>query len=1066
MNLHQYIEQINKRFMLGNTTEHTFRGDLQTLIESLIPNIIVTNEPQRVACGSPDYVISAKKLPIGYIEAKDIGDKDLLGNGKNKEQFDRYKNFSNNFIFTDYLTFHFFKNKELSYSFELGTITGNKIQPNTPAFVEFEMQLKRFCEQTPEKITSPTKLAELMAEKTKFIAYQIEKALDSDEENNQNSQLQAQLRAFRRGLINDLSHKAFADMYAQTIAYGLFAARYHDPTLQDFSREEAARLIPISNPFLRKLFQQIAGYDLDTRIDVLVDDLVGIFLATDIKEIMHDFGKSTQQEDPVIYFYETFLSFYDPALRKAKGVWYTPPAVVQFIVRAVDDVLKQEFNLKMGLADSSKVTTKIPHTDAKGKQTEISKEYHKVQILDPATGTGTFLSEVIQLIYKKFAGQKGIWKKYVENDLMPRLNGFELLMASYTMAHLKLDILLNSLNFQNENNKRFNVFLTNSLEEGKLEKIDLFTQFLSEEANEANQIKQHAPVMCVIGNPPYSVSSSNKSVWIEKLVADYKKDLNEKNIQPLSDDYIKFLRYGQHFIDKNGAGVLAYISNNSFLDGLIHRQMRKHLLQSFDKIYILDLHGNAKKKETAPDGSPDMNVFDIMQGVSINIFIKTGKKPPQELGEVYHLSLQGKRDFKYQTLQQNTLASLPFQRLEYSEPNYFFVPKNFENSTAYEKGFKMDELFPVYNTGIETGRDTFFIDFDKKSLIQKVNNAVIQPISEEVINRYQIKNTNSFKLRDNIGKATFNESCIKKILYRPFDIRFNYYDIKLQRRPSFDTMKKMSNKNFGLVTSRQCVSDFKYVFLTDKILDRNLLSQAAQFGAGFVFPLYLYPENKGQLAINSGIDGSSRVANLDMRIVGEIARGLGIKYMDSIEKPQDKPKTPLLTKEGQGEVFSPLHLLDYIYAVLHSPRYREEYKEFLKIDFPRVPYPTKPEKFWQLVQFGGELRGLHLLESDKLEDYITEYPEDGTNIVTKPRFVPSTMDKSVGAVYINDSQYFNNVPLIAWEFYIGGYQPAQKWLKDRKDRELDIEDILHYQKIILALTETNRIMQEIDRVGV
>jgi predicted helicase len=299
--------------------------------------------------------------------------------------------------------------------------------------------------------------------------------------------------------------------------------------------------------------------------------------------------------------------------------------VVNFIVRAVDEILKTEFGLTQGLADTSKTTVKLQtqnYDKRTKKYTETTEEVHKVQILDPATGTGTFLAETIKHIHKKFAGQKGLWSNYVENHLLPRLNGFELLMASYAMAHLQLDLLLTETGYKPTKDQRFRVYLTNSLEEHHPDTSTLFANWLSSEANEANHIKRDNPVMVVMGNPPYSVSSSNKSEWIESLTADYKKDLNERNIQPLSDDYIKFIRFGQHFIDKTGEGILAYISNNSFIDGIIHRKMREELMKSFDKIYILDLHGNAKKKETMPDGSPDQNVFDIMQGVSINIFVK------------------------------------------------------------------------------------------------------------------------------------------------------------------------------------------------------------------------------------------------------------------------------------------------------------------------------------------------------------------------------------------------------------------------------------------------------------
>ena len=622
MTIQQYIDNINQRYKLGNATEHTFRGDLQTLIESLVPEIQATNEPKRQSCGAPDYILSKKDIPIGFIEAKDIGDKDLAGIKKtgNKEQFDRYKASLNNLFFTDYLDFHLYREGQFIVKIAIAEITDKGIIALPQNFASFENLLKDFCSHIGQTIKSSKKLAEMMAGKARLLSDIIEKALTSDETHNEDSTLKDQMTAFRNILIHDITPKGFADVYAQTIAYGMFAARLHDPTLPTFSRQEAAELIPKSNPFLRKLFGYIAGPDIDDRIKWVVDSLVEIFLACNVEEILKNYGKTTKMEDPIIHFYETFLSEYDPALRKARGVWYTPAPVVNFIVRAVDDILKTEFDLPQGLADNSKIKIKV---DVQGKK--IEQEVHRVQILDPATGTGTFLAEVVKHIHKKFEGQQGIWSKYVEAHLLPRLNGFELLMASYAMAHLALDLLLTETGYKPSGNQRLRVYLTNSLEESHPDTGSLFANWLSSEANEANHIKRDSPVMVVMGNPPYSVSSTNKSEWIEKLTADYKKDLNERNIQPLSDDYIKFIRFGQHFIDKTGEGILAYISNNSFIDGIIHRKMREELMKSFDKVYILDLHGNAKKKETMPDGSPDQNVFDIMQGVSINIFVKKKK---------------------------------------------------------------------------------------------------------------------------------------------------------------------------------------------------------------------------------------------------------------------------------------------------------------------------------------------------------------------------------------------------------------------------------------------------------
>jgi hypothetical protein len=628
MTIQQYIDSLNQRYKLGNATEHTFRGDLQTLIENLVPTIRATNEPKRQSCGAPDYILTNKEIEIGYIEAKDIGDTDLAGKKKNKEQFDRYKKGLSNCVFTDYLSFHFYQHDTFITEITIAKITDKGLAPIEENFIKFENLIKDFCTHISQTIKSPKKLAEMMAGKARLLSDVIENALTSDETNKEDSTLKDQMNAFKQILIHDITPKAFADVYAQTIAYGMFAARLHDPTLPTFSRQEAAELIPKTNPFLRKLFGYIAGPDIDDRIKWIVDSLVEIFLACNVEEILKNYGKSTKMEDPIIHFYETFLSEYDPKLRKARGVWYTPAPVVNFIVRAVDDILKTEFELPQGLADTSKTKIDLPNPSKGGT---YKAEVHRVQILDPATGTGTFLAEVVKHIHKKFEGQQGIWSNYVETHLLPRLNGFELLMASYAMAHLQLDLLLKETgykpslpSFGGVGGGRLRVYLTNSLEESHPDTGTLFANWLSTEANEANHIKRDAPVMCVIGNPPYAVSSNNKSPWIQNLIADYKKGLNERKIN-LDDDYIKFLRYGQYLINKTGEGILAFITNNSFIDGITHRKMREELLATFDKVYIIDLHGNAKKKEVCPDGSPDQNVFDIMQGVSINIFVKKKK---------------------------------------------------------------------------------------------------------------------------------------------------------------------------------------------------------------------------------------------------------------------------------------------------------------------------------------------------------------------------------------------------------------------------------------------------------
>jgi predicted helicase len=1060
MTTQQYIETIKTRFKSGISSEHSYRGDLETLIRNLVTGINITNEPANVTdCGNPDYVITKGKIPIGYIEAKDVG-KNL--NGKNyHEQFNRYKKALDNLIITDYIWFQFFQHGELVNEIRIAEIDGNSIVPLTDNIEKFENLIQNFCTFISQTIKSPKKLAEMMAAKARLLENILEAAITSDEETRDNTSLKNQYDTFKKILIHNLKPKEFADIYAQTLAYGMFAARLNDTSLDDFSRQEAAELIPKSNPFLRKLFQYIAGYDIDERIVSTVNNLADVFRATNVEAMLQNFGRSTHTEDPIIHFYETFLAEYDPKLRKSRGVWYTPQPVVNFIVRAVDDILKTEFELTHGLADVSKTQIKV---EVQGKK--AVQEFHRVQILDPATGTGTFLAETIRQIYKKFEGQQGVWSNYVETHLLPRLNGFELLMASYAMAHLKLDLLLSETGYKSNSNQRFKVFLTNSLEEYHPDTGTLFANWLSAEASEANNIKKDTPVMCVIGNPPYSGISSNNGEWISNLIDDYKYvdgvHFNERK-HWLNDDYVKFLRYGQHYIEKNGSGVLAFINPHGFLDNPTFRGMRWHLLKTYDKIYTIDLHGNSKKKETAPDGSADVNVFDIQQGVSINIFIKTGNKKPNALGKVYHHDLFGKRDGKYKFLSDKTLSEVEFKEINYSKPYYFFVPKDEEGRKQYEKGFRVDELFPVSVTGIVTARDSVVIDISKKNLLERMEKFTDESFSDDEIRKFLFPNkkegkylagdSRGWKLveaRKNI-KDNNHESLIKEIDYRPFDTRSIYYSSDMVDWGREQYMKHLIDKdNISLISARQSTDEY----WSNIQISKNMIDNRFHFsykGIPSQFPLYIYADSDDeQKSIDKAIH---RKPNFCESIISKFSDALGLEFKEEVEQTK--------------KTFAPIDVLDYIYAILHSPTFRKTYNEFLKVEFPRIPFPVDEEIFWRLVEYGGKLRQIHLMESDVSEKFVTQYPVDGDNIVRSITVMPGPdPHKSADTLraYINDTQYFDGIPAVAWNFYIGGYQPAQKWLKDRKNRELDFEDILHYQKIIVALTETDRIMKEIDKI--
>lgn len=984
--------------------------------------------------------ILRKNLAVAYIEAKDLEDGDLDGRKKNKEQFDRYKASLDTIIFTDYLDFHLYERGEWIQSVRLAEIQGNKIRlSDVDRFVAL---IEHVRDTSIQRITSASKLAQIMAGKARLLRDVIEQALiqdgAADDRNGHTTELQAYMQAFQQVLIHDITPKTFADIYAQTIAYGMFAARLHDQTPDDFTRSEAANLIPKTNPFLRKIFQQIAGYDLDERIAWIVDDLVSAFAATDMEKIMQGFGKSTQQTDPMLHFYEDFLFQYDPAAKKQCGVYYTPQPVVEFIVRAVDDILRSEFHLPMGLADTSKVEIE-QEIEQDLKHRKEKKLVHRVQVLDPATGTGTFLAETVRQIKRDLGGQMGAWDSYVPEHLLPRLHGFELMMAPYTIAHLKLDMEIGIPAQQ-----RLKVFLTNSLEEANKEAGTLFGNYLAQEANEASHIKQSSPVMIVMGNPPYSVSSNNKGEWINKLLDDYKKNLNERNIQPLSDDYIKFIRLAQYYVERNGEGVLAYICNNSFIDGLIHRQMRSELMRVFDKIYILDLHGNTRKKETAPDGSKDENVFDIMQGVSINIFVKKSGKSKVP-AEVRHFDLYGLREYKYDYLRTHNLSTVGWQTLNLLSPYFFFVPKDFSLQNEYEQGFKVDELMKTNGTGIKFRKDNLLISYEVKETEIMLQDIQSLP-NEQLLQKYHFKETEDWKIQEKKQFFKFDYQNIQKVNYRPFDTRYTYYPLdrisqiivrgdsrqKLMYHllccyKTFNSSLLEKRENVSLIVCKQqSTFDFQHVFCSSLITDMCSISAQTK-EASYVFPLYLYPE-PGSLDTN-------RHPNLDEHIWEQINTAI-----DKETAPED--------------------IFDYIYGILHSPLYREKYKEFLKVDFPRIPYPKNADEFEHFRACGNTLRELHLMHN--VPESPVRFEQQGSMMVDYLRWEWNKDDGYSGNVWINDTQCFEGVPSDAWEFYIGGYQPAQKWLKDRKGRTLSFDDIEHYRKIIAVLLETARIMKTID----
>jgi predicted helicase len=876
-------------------------------------------------------------------------------------------------------------------------------------------------------VASARELAQRMAGMTRIIRDLIVNTFEHEKEQGW---LHDWLAAFRETLIPDLDANQFADMLAQTLAYGLFAARVHAPPAKPFTRELAAFNLPKTNPFLRKLFAEIAGVDMPDSIAWAVDDIVELLKHADMAEILTDFGKGKQ--DPVVHFYETFLAAYDPKMREVRGVYYTPEPVVSYIVRSIDHLLKTRFNRPKGLADENTL------------------------ILDPATGTATFLYFVIDQIRRKFAKQAGSWDDYVAKHLLNRVFGFELLMAPYAVAHLKLGMQLQETGYKFGSDQRLGIYLTNTLEEAAKTSERLFAGWVVEEANAAAGIKRDKPILVVLGNPPYSGVSANRGEWITDLLADYRsvdgQPLREKKVW-LKNDYIKFLRFGQWRIQRTGHGILAFVTDHSYLDSPTFRGMRQHLLKTFDEIYVLNLHGNSKRREAAPDGGPDENVFDITQGVAIAVFVKS----PNKDGEgARYADAWGERAAKCEMLSESDLSSTPWRQFAPAPPFYEFVPVKGRARKEYDDGWRITDIFPVGSNGVQTSRDSLVVDFEKNSLLRRIERFLDTDLSDAEVRaeffgaksvaNYLPGDTRGWKLgavRAAVQQDRRWRQTVGPYLYRPFDRRVLLYHPRMVDWPRTEVMRHLQKRNRAICIGRAglvAAGPWDLVYCAGEICDHNLFYRGSSLNS----PLYLYAD--GDMPASLFDCDNGRRPNLSAQFVDKLSDHLELA----------------LIPDGRGDLrrtFGPEDIFNYAYAVLHSPTYRTRYAEFLKVDFPRLPLTSDLKLLRALAAKGAELVAIHLLEWPKLEDSLTDWPVKGDNVVEKVEYT-----EKGGRVWTSKTQYFGGVPKPVWDFHIGGYQVCHKWLKDRKGRKLTYEDTQHYQKVVVALNETIRLMAEIDEI--
>ena len=1023
-----YLEEVRQKLATGLAKEHAYRGALEHLLQATGDGVQAINDSAWVECGAPDFIVLRGATPVGYVEAKDIDTS--LDDAERSPQLKRYRESLHNLMLTDYLEFRWYVEGERRETARLASVARDGKVKSTAAGMDAVGQLlERFFAQEAPMLGSARELAQRMASLARMIRDLIEQAYQREEKEGR---FHSQLAAFRETLIPDLGAEQFADMYAQTITYGLFAARVRAPGGRQFTRQEAAWNLPPTNPFLRKLFNEIAGVDLAKEIAWAVDDLAHLLSRADMSEVLRDFGKATKQEDPIVHFYETFLAHYNPQMRQRRGVYYTPEPVVSYIVRSIDHLLKTRFDRPMGLADE------------------------KVMILDPACGTGTFLYFVIREIHETVVRERGegAWNSYVREKLLPRIFGFELLMAPYAMAHMKLALQLQQLGYDFQGEERLGIYLTNSLEEAitKAETLG-FARFISEEADAASEIKKDKPIMVVLGNPPYSVSSANKGAHIERLMGRYKEAVrDERNIQPLSDDYIKFIRFAHDRIERTGYGIVGMITNHSYLTGLIHRGMREELLKTFDEIYVLNLRGNAVIRETTPDGGLDENVFDIRQGVAISLSVR--KAHHEGVARTEYADLWGLRHAKYQYLAGKDVTTTAWQGLQPSAPHYFLGPRDMRLDSEFDTGWSISDVLPLSCSGIKTHRDQFVIAFEEDTLRRRIEALRGQDLSDDAVReRFGLRDTGTWQLaqaRETVRRDDLRQSPVVRCLYRPFDVRWLWYHDALVGRPRREGMRHLLPGNLAMLMGRAGhvvqSAQWNLLYVADRVVDTNVYRR----GGGMVFPLYLYLAAEGGDLTLLDPAVCTRRPNLAPDFLGTVSSGLLLDFIP----------------DGKGDLesnFGPEDIFHYMYAVFHSPTYRERYAEFLKIDFPRLPLTSDLGLFRALAEKGEELVALHLMESPELDHGTAKFHGIGSNEVEKVRYAEPAEGRP-GLVYINKAQYFQGVEPEVWGFHIGGYQVLEKWLKDRKGRTLSYDDVTHYGKIVVALKETIRVMEEIDEV--
>lgn len=1012
----------------GDATEASFYPALQRLLEDFgratdRPRLCVTTLPKKTDAGNPDFrVWDGSHSIVGYIEAKPLAaDLDAV---EKSDQLRRYRATFPNLLLTNFLEFRLYRNGQrvgaASLTAEPNLSRCPKVSPYAAKRVwELLDQFMAFA--ASRELTAPALAVEL-AKRTRFLRHILLELLRDPD--TYHKELQGAYEAFKKFFISNLSEDEFADLYAQTVAYGLLAARTRAG--EGFNRQTAFYSIPRSLGVLRDLFRYLSLADLPRQLEWIVDDIAALMGAADVAGILRRYYQEHEGSDPIVYFYELFLAQYNPSERERRGVYYTPEAVVDYIVRSLHHLLKTRFGETEGLASKN------------------------VTLLDPAAGTMTFAVRAAQEAVREFGATHGSGAReaFIREHVLRNFYAFELMVAPYTIGHMKMAFYLQELGYSLRDDERVQFYLTNTLDVAQLEQTQMpGIASIAEESQLAARVKKEQPILVILGNPPYSGHSANRGEWIRSLIEDYKhvdgQPLGEANPKWLQDDYVKFLRFAEWKISQSGRGVVGMITNHAYLDNPTFRGMRRHLMQTFDEIYVLDLHGNKKRKEVSPDGSPDENIFDIQQGVAVAFFVKTSRLPSEE-AKVYHAERWGTRAHKYEWLRSNGFESTPWQKVNAGPPFYLFCPRDEAGEQRYISFPSVSDIFVKYSVGIATARDRLTIHFTPDELWETVQRFLrLDP--EEARERFRLgddaRDWTVALARQDLEDTGPDRCRIARLLYRPFDIRYTYYTGRSRGfhcMPRPEVMNHMlTGPNLALITPRRVEQsgEWRHAFVTRELSDHVAVSLKTN---DTHFPLYLYP-SPGQQAQFEEWEPSPQTM-----------------------VPNLNPKLRRVLRRAYGKAPSPEELFGYIYAVLYAPMYRKTYGEFLRRDFPRVPFPADAEIFREMSALGQRLVALHLLESDEPRLPAVRFEGVGDARVGERDEEKVRYDAERQRVYVNGTQYFEPVSPDVWDYHVGGYQVCKRWLTDRRGRVLSLDEVRTYSRMVAALARTIEIQGAID----